>query len=116
VPAASGALALGDSCVAALPDGTLALGDCTAATPFALLPDGHLTANQLCVTNDATLAPCDDVAEQYWLFGAEGQLWNGSPPQMKMHHAHVRCLVGVGDALATSPACGAELTASWAFQ
>jgi hypothetical protein len=116
VPAASGALALGDACATVLPDGTLALSDCTAATPFALQPDGHLTVNQMCVTEEAMLAPCADVPEQYWLFGAEGQLWNGSPPRAKQHRAHARCLVGVAGAIGTAPTCGADLTASWAFR
>ena len=110
VPEASGALAIGTSCL----DATLALGECSAAAHFELAATGALRVADQCVTSapsDAlALAACTGQPEQFWMLDSEGALWNGRPPQhaVDMTYDHTRCLAG-----STAPTCGATFEARW---
>ena len=65
---ASGALRVGDACVASSESGAL------------------------------TLEACAGTPEQYWVLDSEGTFWNGRPPQSAadMTYDHVRCLTPQG--------------------
>lgn len=107
---ALGAVVLGD-CQAAAPvhldpGGHLAIGDACLAT----LPDNG---------DPLALEPCQDAPSQYWVVDSDGMVWNGRPPVgvPGMDFDHVRCLApvaGSGAAIA-APICGQHLQPHWHF-